>query len=270
MKIETHNNTDRSEEFSSIEPLADCANIVIAPEPALPFDLEPSCNDDEYDKPKLTDDERWLLDYYESKISNYRHTFAAAVGALNCIETQQLYREYHKSFYVYCKDRLGLNSNRAYRLLSAAWVVRNLIEIEGKYDIPLPENEYQVRSLGFQDSEIIVEVWMLAARKAGNKRITGTLVRKSLKEVLKTRELDPILRKLEQSSHEITEAVEGFPAENWGTDEKARFSECCEAIMEIGLSANIITAKTTFGRSVVPAESPVMEKQQNERSDWNE
>lgn len=91
----------------------------------------------------LSASERRKLRTLEGRISAGIGAFMDVGHALLEIRDSRLYRETHKSFEAYCRDKWGLERARAYQLMTAAEVVAALPD--GKR--PLIVNEAQARAL---------------------------------------------------------------------------------------------------------------------------
>ena len=119
----------------------------------------------------------------ESTIAANLAAFFKVGFALMEIKTRKLYRAEFRSFEEYCRGRWEFNRAHAYRLIGAAEVCKSLSPIG---DIPLPENECQVRPLIGLAPGTATKAWKRACEAAGaNGRITGALVQKAVSEVTK-------------------------------------------------------------------------------------
>ena len=120
----------------------------------------------------------------ESTIAANLAAFFQVGFALMEIKRRRLYRAEFRSFEEYCRSRWELNRAHAYRLIGAAEVCKSLSPIG---DIPLPENECQIRPL----IGTATKAWKRACEAAdANGRITGALVQKAVGEVTKKRKTD--------------------------------------------------------------------------------
>jgi hypothetical protein len=121
----------------------------------------------------------------EGRIEAKLAAFFEVAYALLEIRDRKLYRAEFKTFEDYCRIRWEFNRAHAYRLIGAAEVCRTLSPIG---DIPLPENECQVRPLGGLPAKIVEKAWRSAYEKAGKDgKITGALVQKAVTEVTRKR-----------------------------------------------------------------------------------
>lgn len=79
--------------------------------------------------------------------------FYEAGAALRELRDKRLYRNTHKTFEEYCRDRFGYHRRHSYQLINAAAVVENLCAISAQKDLKtigiqvLPTSEYQIRPL---------------------------------------------------------------------------------------------------------------------------
>lgn len=106
-------------------------------------------------------------------------TFVAVGSALARIRDKRLYRADFDTFEEYCRQKWLYGRAHAYRLMGAAEVINHLSPIG---DIPLPQNEAQVRPLLGLTPDQIQTVWRAAFRKAGKNRITARLVERTAAE----------------------------------------------------------------------------------------
>jgi hypothetical protein len=102
--------------------------------------------------------------------------FSEAGKALRQLRDRKLYRNSHKTFDEYCKDRFSYNRSRSYQLIDAASVVDNLEECPQIVDI-LPTAEGQVRPLTKLEAEEQVRCWQEAVEAAGGKVPSGRIVK---------------------------------------------------------------------------------------------
>jgi hypothetical protein len=102
--------------------------------------------------------------------------FYEAGKALRELRDRRLYRNSHKTFDEYCKDRFSYNRSRSYQLLDAAGVVDNLRACPQFVDI-LPTAEGQVRPLTKLEAEEQVDCWQEAVEAAGGKVPSGRIVK---------------------------------------------------------------------------------------------
>lgn len=102
--------------------------------------------------------------------------------ALLEIQGRKLYRAEHKTFQKYCEVELEIARSRAYELLKAAEVKR---ELSATADIvTLPANERQIRPLTtLKTADLRVAAWSRALGFAGTKPVSEADVRKAVKEL---------------------------------------------------------------------------------------
>lgn len=111
----------------------------------------------------LSEVESSTLARYERVISDGLQTFVAVGTALTRIRDNALYRATHDTFEAYCRERWSLSRKRAYDLMGASQVVRELSPIG---DTPIPANEAQAREILNLPAETAAEV-MRAAAESG-------------------------------------------------------------------------------------------------------
>jgi hypothetical protein len=117
----------------------------------------------------------------EETIAQGLTTFVEVGAALAEIRDSRLYRETHKNFTDYCRERWGMDRTHAYRLVDAAEAVRNLSPIGDNAAVPLPATESQARPLTSLPPEQQREVWKKAVETAptngnGEPKITAAHV----------------------------------------------------------------------------------------------
>lgn len=127
----------------------------------------------------LTDGERADLVTHEITIERGHGVFFAVGLALLDIRERRLYRDDYDTFEEYCQQRWEFGRHYAYRLMSAAVIVENLLPIGNK-----PDNEAQARELvGLQPQEQQI-VWQVVTETAPGRHVTAAHV-KSVVEVLR-------------------------------------------------------------------------------------
>jgi len=118
----------------------------------------------------------------EATIEKGMSTFVEVGQALAEIRDSKLYRETHKTFQAYCKERWSMARSRAYQLIEAAVVVENLSTTVDKTDDMFPPvNEAQVRELSRVAPEKQPEVWREASK---NGTPTAAKVTEAAKKVV--------------------------------------------------------------------------------------
>lgn len=121
----------------------------------------------------LTKEDKNELRSAERTIANGWDTFVKVGKALATIRDSRLYRESHKSFEAYTRDRWQYGKAYASRLIGAAETVEDLTSVEEK---TLPINEAQVRPLLSLPREKRLEAWQKVLEEAGDKKLTARLV----------------------------------------------------------------------------------------------
>lgn len=115
----------------------------------------------------LTEDEEAERRWLEIKVEK---AFYEAGMALKELRDRKLYRNTHKSFEEYCRDRFGFNRAHPYRLIDAAVVVDNLSKKCLQIGDILPASESQCRPLVPLEPDIQVKIWQQAVEKVGSKK----------------------------------------------------------------------------------------------------
>jgi hypothetical protein len=127
---------------------------------------------------RLDAGERARLEQLESLIAQGLDIFCPVGKALDEICDKRLYRETHKSFEAYCRDKWRIARPRAYQFINAAQVVENLSAIGAQ----IPTNERQVRPLTGLPRAAQVEIWQKAVALAPNGIPTGAAVQRLVDE----------------------------------------------------------------------------------------
>lgn len=109
--------------------------------------------------------ERQRLAACEAVIERGLGTFVEVGEALLTIREARLYRETHKTFEEYCRERWGFNDSRARQLIGAAETVTT-VTVQG---LPAPRNEAVARELAplRQEPEKLREKWSETVEKHG-------------------------------------------------------------------------------------------------------
>jgi hypothetical protein len=121
----------------------------------------------------LTKEDKKELRSAERTIANGWDTFVKVGKALATIRDSRLYRETHKSFEAYTRDKWQYGKAYASRLIGAAETVEDLNSIEGK---TLPANESQVRPLLSLPREKRPEAWQKVIEQSEGGKLTARLV----------------------------------------------------------------------------------------------
>ncbi|MBW4599708.1 MAG: hypothetical protein KME29_08840 [Calothrix sp. FI2-JRJ7] len=140
------------------------------------------------DFPELSYDEQQEREHLERLVER---AFYEAGKGLRILRDKKLYRSTHRSFEVYCRERFGFERRQPYRLIEAADVVDNLIEMCPTRTHLLPTNEYQVRPLTKLEASEQKECWRLAVEEAGGKLPSNNSV-KSIVDRIRERTKIPI------------------------------------------------------------------------------
>ena len=113
----------------------------------------------------LNKEERENLRRCERIVEQGLTTFTEVGNALLEIRDKRLYRETHRSFGAYLRERWQLKRSRAHQLIDAAKVAANL---STTVDTPPPTNERQVRALSPLPPEEQQAAWRDAVEHAPN------------------------------------------------------------------------------------------------------
>ncbi|OKH27561.1 hypothetical protein NIES2101_43785 [Calothrix sp. HK-06] len=137
---------------------------------------------------ELSYDEQQEREYLERLVER---AFYEAGKGLRALRDKKLYRSTHNSFEQYCKERFGFERRQPYRLIEAAGVIDNIVEMcpNGTHleslDDPmcpnraqiLPTNERQIRPLTKLEPSQQRECWRQAVKAAGDKVPSGRQVK---------------------------------------------------------------------------------------------
>lgn len=116
----------------------------------------------------LSDKERGQLERCETVIQRGLQTFLETGNALATIRDQGLFRETHRGFRSYCRDKWNLGKTHAYRLIDDAAAVAELSPIGDK-----PANEAQARALAEAPEGERQSVWDEAVGAAPDGKVTA-------------------------------------------------------------------------------------------------
>lgn len=120
--------------------------------------------------------ERGNLQRLEGIIERGLSTFNDVGAALSVIRDSRLYRESHKTFEDYCRDRWGMSKSYATQVIQATKVRENLVAIA----TVLPATESQARPLVGLQPEIQQKVWQQAVATAPNGNVTAAHVERTV------------------------------------------------------------------------------------------
>lgn len=130
---------------------------------------------------ELSLSERDTLKICEEAIQMGIRTFVEVGNALLTIRDQKLYRQTHKTFEDYCRQRWEMSRPRAYQLIESAEIVQNLSTI---VDI-LPNSESQTRPLASLEPGQQREAWQNVLTSNPDGKITAEKVLQAA-EAIKT------------------------------------------------------------------------------------
>jgi hypothetical protein len=151
--------------------------------PALPAATDQQLLSDD----QLTSEERTLLASLETIIDQNLHSFMKTGEALRTIRLDRLYRQTHKTFEDYCRERWDVSRPTAYRLIDSVEVVKIVSQLG---DIPLPANVEQTRILAplKKKQDKLKEVWGKVV--TSGETISAKLVREKAEPYLLHRSKD--------------------------------------------------------------------------------
>ncbi|MBW4457395.1 MAG: hypothetical protein KME55_34705 [Nostoc indistinguendum CM1-VF10] len=147
--------------------------------------------------PELTEQEQSDRLHLERQVEK---AFYLAGKALMELRDRKLYRNTHKTFEEYCRERFGFERRYPYRLMESTVVVDNLMKMcpnrtqndlvvdtsapdfsEGQI---LPINEYQLRPLIPLEPEVQREAWQQSVEAAGGKVPSGRIVKDVVQRIM--------------------------------------------------------------------------------------
>jgi hypothetical protein len=125
----------------------------------------------------LTTKEKGELTRLEAVVKSGLGTFVEVGDALLKIREGRLYRDSHKTFEDYCRERWEMSKTQANRLIQSSEVIENLAPIG-----VTPINESQVRPLTHLEPAKQAEVWKRAVETAPDGKVTATHVENVVRE----------------------------------------------------------------------------------------
>ncbi len=122
------------------------------------------------------------LEQHEATIQKGLSHFYAVGLALEQIRSRKLYRSTHATFAAYLNDRWEIKRSVAYRYITEAKVVNELVSPDG--DIQAPTREAQVRPLVSKEPDVRRKAWATAVAEAGDaKKVTGPMIESAIVKV---------------------------------------------------------------------------------------
>lgn len=143
----------------------------------------------------ITLDERSRLYQLEETIRQGLNTFVDVGNALLEIRDKRLYRQEYSTFEEYCREQWNIKRQRAYELMGAADVVKNLSEISDK----LPLRESHVAPLASLEPEEQVEAWKRVITSTPEGKVTASIVLKAVKEVEREKRIERRQERIEST-----------------------------------------------------------------------
>lgn len=134
----------------------------------------------------LTPEEKQELAECEGIIRKNKDSFMETAEAILRVSDKQLYRETHGSFRAYIEEVHGISRERAYQLLRAAAIVKQVrTSVHTSADIiQMPTTEAQCRELAKVPAEQRAEVWQ---KSAENGQPTSVQIKETAEEMEKVR-----------------------------------------------------------------------------------
>ncbi len=157
---------------------------------------------------ELTTNESKSLASHEKTIERGIATFQEVGAALMAIRDGKLYRQSHKTFEAYCKERWSMSRPRAYQLIEAADVVEDLSTKVDK----MPTSEKQTRPLASVPKANRAEVWQAAVDTAplnssGDPQVTEKHVEETVQQWKSPKVETPIIDDDEPEMYDELEQV---------------------------------------------------------------
>jgi hypothetical protein len=137
--------------------------------------LEAKSTDVEIATP-LSAEEKQRLSKLEKVIDAKLGDFFEVGSALMEIKREELYRETHRNFNLYCLDRWGFGRSYANKLIGSAERIQLLPE-----DLPKPANEFQIRPFLKLEPGEFPKKWQTILDAAGTGKVTSRIVEEALK-----------------------------------------------------------------------------------------
>ncbi len=152
----------------------------------------------------LTEEERIERDELENTV---QQAFVIAGDALKRLRDRKLYRETHKTFESYVKERFDFSRSAAYYLIDASEVVNNLkcqqIVDKNISTKVLPSKESHCRPLAKLSPVEQTRAWEKAVEKADGKIPSSRLIKEAVREIKSVDNVKPTQSKTEPSFKEV-------------------------------------------------------------------
>lgn len=113
--------------------------------------------------------------------------FYLAGEALKDLRDLRLYRDTHRSFEEYCRERFGHSRQKSNYLIAGADVYQNLTTNRCQI---LPSTEYQIRPLALLDPMQQCQAWEQAVLKADGNSPPARLVKEAVKNILPQKQIN--------------------------------------------------------------------------------
>ena len=154
-------------------------------------------------KQELAPQEKNRLQELEGTIKTNLKAFYEVGSALAEIRDSRLYRETHKTFEDYCRDRWDMKRDYAYKMIASSNVYKNL-DVDNCIHKPFTES--QARPLTKLEPEQQVEAWQQAVETAPDGKVTAKHVKEVVNQI--TGEVKQGKQKGgETNENEVTETI---------------------------------------------------------------
>lgn len=130
----------------------------------------------------------------EEKIETFRSSGLEAGKALLIIRDKRLYRQTHKTFEAYLKDRWDIGDRYGRQLISAARLIENL-QTGGITPVPNAESQALVITRNIKSPEKQREIWNKVVKQSEEtgEKITARKVEQTVREYLEPAKSEPII-----------------------------------------------------------------------------
>lgn len=154
------------------------------------------------DTDELSDDEQQERTILERQVER---AFYSAGRALTVLRDKKLYRNTHKNFEEYCRDRFGHSRQKSNYLIAAADVYYNLTttgcqnlekgELTTNGCQILPTTERQIRPLSKLQPEQQIEAWHLSVEQVGGKSPSSRVIQDVVQRIMQRTKIPNPYRK---------------------------------------------------------------------------
>jgi ribosomal protein L37AE/L43A len=181
------------------------------------------------------------LERCEAVIARGVVTFVEVGHALTEIRDGKLYRAGYRTFDEYCQTRWGIGRGRAYQIIGASAITREMSTV---VDNP-PTNEREARELGKVEKEDRSKVLSRATEIAGDKPRTAQHMRQAAAEIKPKPAPPPTLHVIDpEHMAEVKKILSTL--DQW--DDSARYGRCQEAYSHARQISNLALRDQAFAR----------------------